>query len=118
MLTTGINPFPTFDWNIIVHRGDPLVVPAFAMFSQWVGIFVSFFVIVGLWYSNLYNTGFLPINKNNTYDNTGKIYNVSRVLDDKFMLDKDKYQQYSQPWMTAGNSTGYLWFLGMYTSGE
>ena len=41
-----------------------------------------------------------------------------KVLNDKFMLDKEKYQAYSQPWMTAGNATGYVWFLAMYSSGE
>ena len=106
-LISGINPLPTFDWNNIVFRGDPLVVPAFAMFNHWLGLLVTMVVTIGLWYSNLHNTAYLPSNSNKVFDNTGKHYNVSKVLNSEFMLDKDKYQSYSQPWMSAGNSAGY-----------
>jgi len=40
----GLNPWPTFDWNIIAFQYDPLVIPAFALFNQAAGMCVGFFM--------------------------------------------------------------------------
>ena len=44
----------------------------------------------GAWYSH-----YLPINNTNTYDNTGNIYNVSRIITPQYTLDEQKYKEYS-----------------------
>ena len=58
---------------------------------------VGFFIILaslfhygGVWYS-LY----LPMSDSSTYDNTGAIYDVSRVLSADFTLDEEAYKAYS-----------------------
>lgn len=38
----GVNPIPTFDWNIIVTQGDPLVVPAFTILNEFAGMCTAF----------------------------------------------------------------------------
>jgi hypothetical protein len=74
--------------------------------------------ILGVYYTNTWNTGYLPINSNRTWDNTGSRFNVSLVLNAEGEFDYDKYQQYSEPWMAAGNLMIYMWFFAGYTASE
>lgn len=60
----------------------------------------------------------MPINSNHVFDNTGSRYNVTKILDAAGHFDNDKYQQYSEPYMAAGNLTIYFWFLAIYTCSE
>lgn len=50
----------------------------------------------GAWYSQ-----YLPINNANTYDNTGHVYNVSRIIGPDFTLDEQKYKEYSPLFMPS-----------------
>ncbi|KAJ2987653.1 hypothetical protein NUW58_g4385 [Xylaria curta] len=90
---TGISLIPiTFDWT----QGSPLIVPWRAIANTLIGVvtfflvFTSFFHFTGAWYSQ-----FLPMSDASTYDNTGAIYNVSRVLTPNFTLDEEAYRSYS-----------------------
>ncbi|TXT10851.1 hypothetical protein VHUM_02356 [Vanrija humicola] len=109
----GLNPWPTFDWNWLGMYPDT---PLFAAANLMLGMLIAFFMIVGWWFSNTWNTGYLPINSNRTYDNRGKAYNVSRILTEEKLFDFDKYQQYSQPFMAAGNLVNYFWFFALYSA--
>ncbi|UZP36525.1 hypothetical protein NXS19_004341 [Fusarium pseudograminearum] len=94
----GINPFPTWDWNVLLwDSADPLMVPFFSTFNRFVGAFISMWVVLGLWYSNIYNTGYLPINSNRVYDRWGQLYNVTRAINDRGLFDAEKYEDYSPP---------------------
>lgn len=53
-------------------------------------ILCSAFHYAGVWYAP-----FLPMSDSSTYDNTGKEYNVSRVLRADFTLDEKAYKEYS-----------------------
>jgi hypothetical protein len=39
-----------------------------------------------------FSAEYLPISDSNAYDNTGKAYNVSRILTPQFTLDEAKYK--------------------------
>ncbi|KAJ4150568.1 hypothetical protein LMH87_011313 [Akanthomyces muscarius] len=110
------NPVPTFDWNIICFTTDPLMIPSFSTFNAVGGMFITGFFIAGVWYSNTWNTGYLPIISNRIYDHYGKLYNVSRTLDSHGMYDEAKYKAYSAPYMTAGNSLVYGFFFAVYSA--
>ncbi|KAJ4265360.1 hypothetical protein NW762_004648 [Fusarium torreyae] len=113
----GINPFPTWDWNVLLwDSADPLMVPFFSTFNRFVGAFISMWVVLGLWYSNIYNTGYLPINSNRVYDRWGQLYNVTRATNDRGLFDAAKYEDYSPPFLGAGNVVIYIFFFGIYTS--
>ena len=73
-------------------------------------------LIIGLWYSNVWNTGYLPINSNRVYDHFGKRYNVSRAIDHRGLFDVEKYEAYSPASMSAANLTIYLFFFAIYTA--
>ncbi|KAK0382933.1 hypothetical protein NLU13_8849 [Sarocladium strictum] len=113
----GINPFPTLDWNILLwDSADPLMVPFFSTFNRFLGAFASFWVVLGIWYSNAYDTGYLPINTNRIFDHFGNLYNVTLAVDERGLFDIDKYEAYSPPFLGAGNVVIYLFFFAIYTS--
>lgn len=113
----GVNPFPTFDWNILLwDSADPLMVPFFSTFNRFIGVFISFWVVLGFWYGNLYDTGYLPINTNRVYDHFGHLYNVSLAVNDRGLFDQDKYAAYSPPFLGAGNVVIYMFFFAIYSS--
>ena len=47
----GLNPIPTFDWNIF-SGSNAMIYPAFATFNQFVGTLISAPIILALWYTN------------------------------------------------------------------
>lgn len=110
------NPIPTFDWNVVCFSFDPLIVPSFSSFNSSAGMFLTGFFILALWYSNTWNTGYIPINSNKTWDHFGKRYNVSRTIDDRGMYDEAKYMQYSAPYLSAANSLVYGFFFAVYAA--
>ncbi|CAK7205796.1 hypothetical protein SEUCBS139899_008575 [Sporothrix eucalyptigena] len=110
----GINPFPTFDWNIVTFMTDPLMVPFFTTINQFIGAAFATLVIIAVWYTNGYYTGHLPINSNRVFDNTGKLYNISRIIDERSIFSQEKYETYSPGYMTAGNLTLYIFFFAIY----
>lgn len=58
-------------------------------------------IILGIYYKNMYNTAYLPINSSSAWTNNATNYNIQAVItDNKF--DEAKYQQYSPPFYTAG----------------
>ena len=113
----GMNPFPTMDWNVLLwDSADPLMVPFFSTFNRFLGVFASFWVVVGFWYANVYNTGYLPINTNRVYDHFANLYNVTMATNERGHFDQDKYEAYSPPFLGAGNVVIYMFFFGIYTS--
>jgi hypothetical protein len=113
----GFNPFPTFDWNILLwDQMDPLMVPFFNTINRFAGLVISAFAVLGVWYSNTFNTGYLPINSNKVFDHYGKFYNVTRTLDHRGMFDAEKYTAYSPAYLSAANLTVYACFFAIYTA--
>ncbi|GMK55614.1 hypothetical protein CspeluHIS016_0206700 [Cutaneotrichosporon spelunceum] len=112
----GIDPISTFEWSWGTATTTPLVTPLFSILNQFFGFCVAGIMILGIYYTNSYNTGYLPINTNRTYDNRGKGFNVSRIVDKYGKMDNAKFQQYSEPWLAAGNIVIYFWFFAVYTA--
>jgi hypothetical protein len=112
----GFNPFPTFDWNVATHVLDPLVIPFHITANTLLGVFLGGMTIIGLYWTNVYNTGYLPINSNFMYDHTGGRYNVSAILDSRGWLDEQKYQAYSPVFLAASSVTMYYYFFAVYTA--
>ncbi|RDA87066.1 hypothetical protein CP533_5490 [Ophiocordyceps camponoti-saundersi (nom. inval.)] len=113
----GVNPFPTWDWNVLLwDSADPLMVPFFSTLNRFIGVFASFWVVLALWYNNVFNTGYLPINTNRVYDHFAHLYNITLATDDHGLFNQDKYAEYSPPFLGAGNLVIYVFFFGIYTS--
>ncbi|KAJ0385808.1 hypothetical protein COL922a_005612 [Colletotrichum nupharicola] len=123
-ITTGFrnglgmfNFWPTFDWNVMLFDSvDPLMVPAFSTFNRTLGMWLLGFVIMGIYYTNAWNTAYIPINSNRVFDHFGELYNVSRALDDRGMYDHEKYMDYSAAYLGAANTLVYGSFFALYSA--
>lgn len=112
----GLNPFPTFDWNRFVFWVDPLMVPFFTTWNMFLGACLSFFIIISMYYTNALNMAYLPINYNQPFDNMAMPYNVTAILDDRGIIDLEKYQAYSMPYLSSGSAMMYMAFFAVYAA--
>lgn len=93
-MSTGLGYLPTtFDWSQVAYNGSPLVVPFWAqanVFAGWVVIFALVAPI--LYYTNTWSTSYFPLSGSDVYDNTGNVYNVTKIVDasGNFMVDAYK----------------------------
>ncbi|CAK5279804.1 unnamed protein product [Mycena citricolor] len=112
----GFNPVPTFDWNQLTYLLDPIISPFYATFNSFIGALITFPVIVAIWYTNTWNTGYLPINSNHVFDNTASPYNVSRATGSDKLFNQARYENYSPAYLASGNITIYGVFFAVYTA--
>ncbi|KAK9471923.1 OPT oligopeptide transporter protein-domain-containing protein [Dipodascopsis tothii] len=99
-LGLGLNPVPTFDWNI-ANYSYALSTPFYSQLQQYLGMFFSMFVVIALYWTNYKWCSYVPVNTNDLRDHFNKSYNVSRILTNG-VFDEDKYQAYSPPYYSAG----------------
>ncbi|KAM0572160.1 hypothetical protein ACHAP6_008810 [Verticillium nonalfalfae] len=99
-MKSGLGILPvTFDWSQIAYIGSPLVVPTWAILNVLASlIFWIYVVSPAIYYRNTWSSAYLPIQSNSVYDNTGAVYNVSRVIDKKlgFSFNSTKFDEYSE----------------------
>ncbi|KAL3432941.1 OPT oligopeptide transporter protein-domain-containing protein [Aspergillus tetrazonus] len=112
----GFNPLPTFDWNIVMHVADPLIVPFNVTINTFFGVLIGGITIIGLYWTNAYHTAYLPINTNSMFNHFATSYNVSQILDDRGLLDESKYQSYSPVYLAASSLTFYFFFFAVYAA--
>lgn len=112
----GVNPLPTLDWNRVSAISEPLVMPFFTTLNKFIGAVACCACIVAVYYTDTYHTAYLPINSNLPFDNTGRRYNVSAILDARGIFDGAKYQAYSPPFLSAAKVCTYTGFFAMYTA--
>ncbi|MCJ1374262.1 hypothetical protein MMC20_005494 [Loxospora ochrophaea] len=96
--SSGLGLIPiTFDWTQITgFTFSPLMFPWHAIANTLIGV-VLFFMLttIGIHYSGMWYSEFLPISDSNSYDNTQNLYNVSKILTPNFELDLAAYEAYS-----------------------
>ncbi|TWU75371.1 hypothetical protein ED733_000554 [Metarhizium rileyi] len=109
----GFNPVSTFDWNVLSAYSQPLAYPFFASAQQFMGAILGGFIIIGLYYSNVQWSAYLPINSSGIFDNTGNPYNITKVVSNG-ALNEDDYQAYSPAFYSAGNLLLYGAFFAFY----
>jgi OPT family oligopeptide transporter len=95
------NPITTFDWNVATSSYAALAQPFFSTCHMYISSILGGLIILGIYYSNMYNTAYLPINSSSAFANDGTPYNVSKVIVNQ-KLDEALYQQYSPPFYSAG----------------
>lgn len=78
-----------------------LAQPFFATITMYISSILGGLIILGIYYKNMYNTAYLPINSSAAWTNNATSYDVQAVITDN-QLDEAKYQQYSPPFYTAG----------------
>lgn len=109
----GLNPIPTFDWNIIGFNA-PLAIPFYSQVAQYTGSIIGFCTILGIYYTNYYWSAYIPINTSSLYTNTGVPYAVKEVVDERSLFDNQKYQEVGPPFYSAANLLVYGAFFALY----
>jgi hypothetical protein len=116
----------TFDWGQVTFIGSPLPVPWWAIANigiamvifYWIVtpiIYVSTFrvnqrfymLICGVQYTNTWFTAYLPMVSSNSFDNTGNVYNVTRIINPDLSLNEAEYQAYSPLFLPAAFAISY-----------
>jgi OPT family small oligopeptide transporter len=95
---SGLSFIPiTFDWTYITsYILSPLIPPWHAIANTLIGVFIfTWFTSLAVHYSGTWYAKYLPMSDSASYDNTGAVYNVSRILTKDYTLDLEKYKAYS-----------------------
>ena len=97
-VVSGLGLFPlTFDWAQVTYIGSPLLVPFWAAVNVVGGLAIVMWVVAPFaYYFNVYFSSYLPMLSSSVFDNTGKVYDVSKILTSEFLFDRDAYSRYSR----------------------
>ena len=100
-VASGLGLFPmTFDWAQIAYIGSPLLTPWWAAANVVGGLVLVMWIIAPiLYYKDVLFSAYLPILSSAVFDNTGKPYDVSKILTPDFLFDKVAYGNYSKVYL-------------------
>ncbi|CAH6719717.1 oligopeptide transporter 2 [[Candida] jaroonii] len=109
----GLNPITSFDWNIINFNGA-LTVPFYSQLNQYIGSAIGFFCIIGVYWTNKYWSGYLPINSQSLWTNQGELYDVKSIVNSDSLFDREKFMEVGPPYYSAANLVLYGAFFAIY----
>jgi hypothetical protein len=70
--------------------------------------FISFsFLSAPTQYSNVWHSAYLPLLSSQSFDNTGNVYNVSRVINADGLFNLQAYQSYSPVFLSMSFTMAY-----------
>ncbi len=104
----GLVPI-SFDWTVISgYVGSPLIPPFHAIFNVLIGI-IGFFIIIscGVHFSGAWYSDYVPVQSMDSYDNTGAVYNVTRILGDNLQFNETAYKEYSPLFLSTQFALAY-----------
>ncbi|KAL8711267.1 MAG: hypothetical protein Q9225_007145 [Loekoesia sp. 1 TL-2023] len=114
--SSGLGMFPvTFDWAQIAYIGSPLLTPWWAAANVVAGLIIIMLIVAPImYYKNALYAAFLPMLSSAVFDNTGKPYDVSRILTPDFLFDREKYDAYSKVYLPITYALAYgVQFAGL-----
>ncbi|KAL0954158.1 hypothetical protein HGRIS_005294 [Hohenbuehelia grisea] len=98
----------TFDWAQIAYIGSPLATPWWAEANIAVGfIFFFWFLTPLLHYNNVWSGRFLPISSRGSFTNTGKAYDVKRIINEDSSFNQEGYENYSPLFLSTTFAISY-----------
>lgn len=115
-VASGLGLFPlTFDWAQIAYIGSPLLTPFWAAMNVVGGLVIVMWIVAPIaYYANLFYSSYMPILSASVFDNTGSVYDVSRILTSDFVFDKEAYSNYSRVFLPITYVLSYgLQFAGL-----
>lgn len=86
----------TLDWSSIAgFFGNPLQFPSFAIWNSIFGAFLILICGYAVAYGGAEFYRYLPLSANKNFDNMGRVYNTSRILNADLTLNVEAYEAYS-----------------------
>ncbi|KAH8821963.1 OPT oligopeptide transporter protein-domain-containing protein [Xylogone sp. PMI_703] len=95
---SGIALLPlTLDWTVVsAYVLSPLIPPWYAIANTLIGVIAFFWITsIAVHFSGISFAKYIPMGTSSVYDNTGAVYNVSRVLNPDLSLNTEAYEAYS-----------------------
>ncbi|TEB24966.1 OPT oligopeptide transporter [Coprinellus micaceus] len=98
----------TFDWAQIAYIGSPLATPWWAEANVTVG-FVFFFWILTpiLYFTNVWDSKYMPISSRKSYNNEAKTYDVQRIINADSTFNQEAYEAYSPLYLSTTFAISY-----------
>ncbi|KAF4592495.1 OPT oligopeptide transporter [Ophiocordyceps camponoti-floridani] len=108
-VSSGLGLFPvTLDWAQITYVGSPLLVPFWAAMNVIGGLVIVMWITAPLlYYTNVLYTSYMPMLSSAVFDNTGSVYNVSKILTPDFLFDREAYSRYSRVFLPVTYALSY-----------
>ncbi|KII91025.1 hypothetical protein PLICRDRAFT_28874 [Plicaturopsis crispa FD-325 SS-3] len=98
----------TFDWSQIAYIGSPLATPWWAEANVFGGfVFFFWFLTPILYFTNVWNSKYMPISSRGSYDNTGAPYDVSLITNADSSLNITAYEAYSPLFLSTTFAVSY-----------
>ncbi|KAI0274442.1 OPT oligopeptide transporter protein-domain-containing protein [Russula aff. rugulosa BPL654] len=98
----------TFDWGQISFVSNPFLTPWWAAVNTGViVVFFYWFLLPVLYYTNVWYSAYLPLVSSDTFDNTGKLYNVSQIINSDTSFNLEAYKAYSPIFLPASFAISY-----------
>ncbi|KJR86061.1 oligopeptide transporter [Sporothrix schenckii 1099-18] len=117
-MSSGLGLLPlSIDWTQINFAGFPLMTPFYITCNAF-AVVVLFYLFLSpiLYYANVWNSAYLPLLSSTTYDNTGKTYNITRVVNENLDFVLSKYEEYSPMYISMSYSLTYALSFAAVTS--
>jgi OPT family oligopeptide transporter len=106
----GYGILPTsLDWTVIAgYAGSPLIPPFHALASTVAGVVVFFICVsMGIHFSGHWYADYFTVQSSEAFDNTGEVYDVTRILNENMMFDEAKYEAYSPLYLSTQFALAY-----------
>ncbi|KAI0251736.1 OPT oligopeptide transporter [Lactifluus subvellereus] len=98
----------TFDWGQIAFKGSPLVMPWWAAANIGITIVFFYWILVPiLYYTNVWYSAYVPLVSSYSFDNRGRTYNVSRIINADGSFNLQEYKAYSPLFLSASFAISY-----------
>ncbi|RPD65159.1 small oligopeptide transporter [Lentinus tigrinus ALCF2SS1-7] len=98
----------SFDWNQIAFIGSPLSTPWWAEANVIVGFLMFYWFLAPLiYFTNVWYAQYMPISALGPFDNTGKPYNLTRILNPDSTFNLQAYKEYSPLFLSSTFAISY-----------
>ncbi|KAG1850523.1 OPT oligopeptide transporter protein-domain-containing protein [Suillus tomentosus] len=100
----------TFDWSQIAYIGkfQHVVLNWWAEANIAVGFVFFFWIVVpSLYYTNAWDSKYMPISSRTSYDNTAASYNITRIINSDASLNLTAYEEYSPLFLSTTFAISY-----------
>lgn len=98
-VNSGIGLLPiSFDYTQISQAmsGSVFATPFWVVSNTYGSVFLFFVIILPiLYYTNTWDAKYMPMISGSTFDNTQGKYNVSKILNEDYTINYEKYKAYS-----------------------
>ncbi|KAF9051472.1 oligopeptide transporter [Panaeolus papilionaceus] len=96
----------SFDWQYI--GSGYMSLPLIQQANSWIGYFFCYIVIMGIYYSNLWNSKAFPMLSTSIFSSNGSIYHQSAVFGTHFQLNQTALDEIGLPALTGSNAWSNL----------